>query len=384
MSSAARPCQVLSVVSQGTASSIWPSGYVKDQDDSHRYCAPASSIRRSKRCARVVGHRHLPLGCTAATVGGRRSLPVPTSASCSAECHRQRGQQFGGDGPKKSVHLAPALSPGPFTVPTRICCASRGPCRDKLDQVPAGSRTNSTTARSRVDELHPYAGADPAGSASVETSNSATPCGAGWGEPADTPNTLLFPLRVAAAPPAPGPAAGAGATQHSPRITFSRGDVNVLANVNGEPAAMPEGVNWRFIWFWLKFREAGRVVLVRPSGCVFSARRGRGVGRAGPGHRHRLSGLPHEPGVDPRCDRPTVSFTKLEPEPGKWHSVCTLFGPSRARGGPAKPRRRRCRGTGPDSAPVADGVRGRRRCRVGPASPGPIVEVIECRRKCAL
>jgi len=207
-------------------------------------------------------------GCTAATVDGRRSLPVPTSASCSAECHRQRGQQFGGDGPKKSVHLAPALSPGPFTVPTRICCASRGPCRDKLDQVPAGSRTNSTTARSRVDELHPYAGADPAGSASVETSNSATPCcGAGWGEPADTPNTLLFPLRVAAAPPAPGPAAGAGATQHSPRITFSRGDVNVLANVNGEPAAMPEGVNWRFIWFWLKFREAGRVVLVRPSGC---------------------------------------------------------------------------------------------------------------------
>ncbi len=183
-------------------------------------------------------------GCTAATVGGRRSLPVPTSASCSAECHRQRGQQFGGDGPKKSVHLAPALSPGPFTVPTRICCASRGPCRDKLDQVPAGSRTNSTTARSRVDELHPYAGADPAGSASVETSNSATPCcGAGWGEPADTPNTLLLPLRVAAAPPAPGPAAGAGATQHSPRITFSRGDVNVLANVNGEPAAMPEGAS---------------------------------------------------------------------------------------------------------------------------------------------
>jgi len=327
MSSAARPCQVLSVVSQGAASSIWPSGYVKDQDDSHRYCAPASSIRRSKRCARVVGHRHLPLGCTAATVGGRRSLPVPTSASCSAECHRRRGQQFGGDGPKKSVHLAPALSPGPFTVPTRICCASRGPCRDKLDQVPAGSRTNSTTARSRVDELHPYAGADPAGSASVETSNSATPCcGAGWGEPADTPNTLLFPLRVAAAPPAPGPAAGAGATQHSPRITFSRGDVNVLANVNGEPAAMPEGVNWRFIWFWLKSREAGRVVLVRLSGCVFSARRGRGVGRAGPGHRHRLSGLPHEPGVDPRRDRPTVSFTKLEPEPISWHVLSTLNG----------------------------------------------------------
>ena len=143
-------------------------------------------------------------------------------------------------------------------------------------------------------------------------------------------------------------------------------------------------VTCRVSWFWLKFREAGRVVLVRPSGCVFSARRGRGVGRAGPGHRHRLSGLPHEPGVDPRRDRPTVSFTKLEPEPGKWHSVCTLFGPSRARGGPAKPRRRRCRGTGPDSAPVADGVRGRRRCRVGPASPGPIVEVIECRRKCAL
>ncbi len=51
--------------------------------------------------------------------------------------------------------------------------------------------------------------ADAAGSASAETSNSATPCcGAGWGEPADTPNTSLFPLRVAAASPAPGPAAG--------------------------------------------------------------------------------------------------------------------------------------------------------------------------------
>ncbi len=51
-------------------------------------------------------------GCTAATVGCRRSLSGPRSASCSSECHRQCGQQFGGDGYKKSFHLAPAYHRG--------------------------------------------------------------------------------------------------------------------------------------------------------------------------------------------------------------------------------------------------------------------------------
>jgi len=74
MSSAARPSQVLSVVSQCTASSICSSsGDVKDQDDSLHYCAPASSIRRSKRCAGAVGHQPPTRGCTAATVGCRGS-----------------------------------------------------------------------------------------------------------------------------------------------------------------------------------------------------------------------------------------------------------------------------------------------------------------------
>ena len=75
-------------------------------------------------------------GCTAATVDGRRSLPVPTSASCSAECHRQRGQQFGGDGPKKSFHLAPVYHRG--QLPCRTGFAAH-------HEVPVG--TNSTRNR---------------------------------------------------------------------------------------------------------------------------------------------------------------------------------------------------------------------------------------------
>jgi len=50
----------------------------------------------------------------------------------------------------------------------------------------------------------------------------------------------------------------------------------------GEMPAV-SGVTVRNKWFWLKFREAGRVVLVRPSGCVFSARRGRASGVLVPG-----------------------------------------------------------------------------------------------------
>ncbi len=54
----------------------------------------------------------------------RVALPVPRSASCSSECHRQRRQRFGGDVPEKSFHLSPGISPRPFTVPTRNRCAS--------------------------------------------------------------------------------------------------------------------------------------------------------------------------------------------------------------------------------------------------------------------
>ncbi len=75
------------------------------------------------------------------------------------------------------------------------------------------------------------------------------------------------------------------------------------------------GVGCQIMWFWLGSREARASALGPPTGWTFSARRSRGVGRAGSGPRHRVRGLPHEPGADSRLDQPPVSFTKPEPEP---------------------------------------------------------------------
>jgi len=56
-----------------------------------------------------------------------------------------------------------------------------------------------------------------------------------------------------------------------------------VEHLSAAGVAQCTAVNCQISWFWLKFREAGRVVLVRPSGCVFSARRGRASGVLVPG-----------------------------------------------------------------------------------------------------
>jgi len=66
----------------------------------------------------------------------RVALPVPRSASCSSECHRQRRQRFGGDVPEKSFHLSPAYHRG------------HSPCRPGIaahHEAPVG--TNLTRCR---------------------------------------------------------------------------------------------------------------------------------------------------------------------------------------------------------------------------------------------
>ncbi len=74
-------------------------------------------------------------------------------------------------------------------------------------------------------------------------------------------------------------------------------------------------VNLHGKWFWLKFREGGRSVLVRPTGCTFCADAVAASGVLVTGTVIVHPDLPCEPGVDPRRDQAAATFTKVEPEP---------------------------------------------------------------------